>query len=57
MKICETCKGLGSVADEKLPGSTVRCKACGGTGRAPVVARGDLETPPVVKKTKQNAEE
>jgi DnaJ-class molecular chaperone len=34
MKMCDTCKGLGSVADAKLAGNTFRCKACGGTGLA-----------------------
>jgi DnaJ-class molecular chaperone len=32
--MCKTCGGIGSVPDEKLPGSTLRCKDCGGTGLA-----------------------
>lgn len=33
MKVCDTCNGLGSVADTKHKNSTIRCKDCGGTGK------------------------
>jgi len=33
MKLCKTCKGIGSVAaDPQRPGNHKRCAACGGTG-------------------------
>jgi DnaJ-class molecular chaperone len=34
MKLCDTCKGLGSVPDPKIKNSTIRCRDCNGTGRA-----------------------
>jgi DnaJ-class molecular chaperone len=44
MVVCDTCNGMGSVAEGKVPGNTLRCKDCGGTGRMGV-KKGKGETP------------
>jgi hypothetical protein len=32
MTLCNVCKGMGSVADEKREGNSLRCNECNGTG-------------------------
>ncbi len=53
MKMCETCKGIGSVpVSPEDPGNTRRCAECAGTGLRQKVDQAARETPAVKSKTK-----